>query len=159
MRRTLLICLIMVMVPATLWAQLSTTPEKIREVHPNLVSGELGGKGIIYSINYERFFAQQFGLGVGIMGFGTSDGAVALIPLYVSLCPVGNVHSLYLSGGITLAVGSDNWDELEQTTLGNASIGYLYQSEGGVFVRPTINLIFKGEDFLILPGIAIGGSF
>jgi hypothetical protein len=158
MRRTLLICLIMVMVPATLWAQSTTTPEKIREAHPNLVGGELGGKGILYSIQYERFFSQQIGIGAGLMGFGTDEGAVGLIPLFVSLCPVGNVHSLYLSGGITLAVGAD-WEEIETTTLGTASIGYLYQSEGGFYVKPTINIVFKGEDFLILPGIALGGSF
>jgi len=155
MRRILLVCLLVAIAPATLPAQTA----HVRTDNPNLVGGELGGRGILYSINYERFFAPQFGLGAGIMGFGTSDGAVALVPLYLSLCPVGNVHSLYLSGGITLALGSDNWDELETTTLGTGAIGYLYQSPGGFYVRPTINIIFKGEDFLILPGVALGGSF
>jgi hypothetical protein len=131
----------------------------VRDERPNLVSGELGGRGIIYSVNYERYLTGRVGIGAGLMGFGTSDGAVALIPLYVSLNPVGDTHSLYLAAGTTGAVGSANWEELESEWLGTFSAGYQYHSQTGFFVRPTLNIIYKGEDWLLLPGVAVGGSF
>ncbi len=131
----------------------------VRETHPNLIGGELGGKGIIYSIGYERYLRNRVGLGAGMMGFGTSDGGLGLFPLYLSVIPVGDVHSMYLSAGATLASGFDNWNELHSLWLGTVTAGYQYQSVGGFFVRPTLNLIFTGDGFLILPGFASGGSF
>jgi opacity protein-like surface antigen len=131
----------------------------IREAKPNLVGGEIGGRAVLYSLTYERFVTPRVGLGVGLMGFGTSEGAIGLFPVHVSFVPVGDVHSLYLSGGATFAVGTDNWDEVESAWYGTVTIGYLYHSIGGFFVRPSINLLFGSGDFLFLPGIQIGGSF
>src|SRR5207244_8832401 len=41
-----------------------------REDHPNLVGGELLGRGFAMTFNYERFLNNHFGLGGGLMGFG-----------------------------------------------------------------------------------------
>lgn len=142
-----------------LLAALGAHGEGIREQRPNFIGAELGGKGIIYSVDYERYFSGIVGIGVGFMAAGSSEGGAGLFPLYLSVIPVGDMHSLYLSGGVTFAVGTADWGDFESEALGTFSIGYQYQSEGGLFVRPTMSALFQGDDFLIWPGIAIGGSF
>ena len=138
-------------------APLAAQEDGVRVKRPTLIGGEIGGKAVIYSFNVERYFTNNVGIGAGLMGFGTSDGFIGLFPLYGVLA-LGNIHSFYLAGGVDLAAGSANWDELEADWIGVGSIGYMYHSESGFFVRPTINLLFK-ESFLVLPGIAFGGSF
>jgi hypothetical protein len=139
-------------------APLAAQEQGIREEHPNLVGVELGGRALLYNIFYERYVTQQIGLGAGLEGFGTSDGAVVLIPLWVSLVPLGNIHSLYLSAGATYAAAS-NWEELESLWFGTVAAGFFYQSVGGFFVRPTITMLFRDEGFLVLPSVSLGGSF
>lgn len=159
MRKLILffLCLV-ILVPAAAYGQAESSP-LIRVQRPNLVGGELGGRALLYSLNYERFLGPKVALGAGFMGFGVEEGGVFLIPMYVTFVPVGNVHALYLSGGYTWAAVS-NWDEVESSGYGTAAIGYLYQSETGFFVRPAITMNFRPDaGFLMLPGIALGGSF
>lgn len=161
MRKRILwsICLILALAPVTAYGQASDATS-IHMQRPNLVGGELGGRGILYTINYERFMSPKIGVGAGLMGIGTPEGGVFLIPLYVSFTPVGNVHNLYLSGGYTIAGASaDEWGTTKSSGFGTAAIGYLYHSENGFWVRPTISLLFIADNFLALPGVALGGSF
>ena len=138
---------------------LAASAEGIREERPNLIGGEIGGKAVFYNVSYERYFFNRLGLGAGAMGIGSKGGAWGLFPIYLSLVPVGNNHALYMAGGGTIVAGSIDWEDVTSTWLGLFSLGYQYQSEGGLFVRATMNMIYKGEGFVILPGIAIGGSF
>lgn len=155
MRFTAFLCLLAIIVVAPLGAHGLGSREK----RPNLVSGELGGRALIYSANYERYITNQFGIGVGGMGAATGAGGFALFPLYVSFIPVGEIHSLYLSAGATVAAGTSNWDEIESIWFGTVAIGYQYQAEGGFVVRPTVNLMYRESGFLVWPGITMGGSF
>ncbi len=157
MRRTLSLCLLVVILAAAS----GVNGEGIREQRPTLVYGELGGKAFLYSMGIERYFNNVVGMGVGMMGFGSDEGFVGLFPLYLSLNPAGDIHSLYLSTGITI-VSASSWDETEANALFTGSIGYQFQSEEGLFVRPTMNIIFDTDSdgfFIVLPGVAIGGSF
>lgn len=153
-RMTVLLVAVMVSMLA------ATGVAQVREQSPNLVGGELMGRGLIVTVNYERFFTNAFGVGGGLMAIGTSEGAGALIPLYLSIA-TGDVHSLYLSGGTTY-VGSGDTNDYEDTWLMTASLGYQYHSYGGFFVRPLFTLFVPTEDsdeFLVWPGITVGGSF
>src|SRR5262249_15364193 len=76
----------------------------VRGDHPNLVGGELLGRGFVLTVNYERYLNNNFGLGGGLMGFGTSDGTVGIMPLYASFLS-GDAHSLYLAAGGALLGG------------------------------------------------------
>ncbi|MBN2071063.1 MAG: hypothetical protein JW814_06350 [Candidatus Krumholzibacteriota bacterium] len=157
MRRLIALSLLVIILAAAS----GVNGEGIRERKPTLVYGELGGKAIFYSMGVERYLTNTFGIGAGVMGIGVSDGFVGLFPIYISLNPVGDMHSLYLSGG-TLIAAASNWDETESAALFTGSIGYQYQSDSGLWVRPTINVIFDTDSeglFLVLPGVAIGGSF
>ena len=44
----------------------------VREQRPNLVGGELGGRGGIVSIHYERYLSNRLGVGIGGMSWGES---------------------------------------------------------------------------------------
>ncbi len=157
MRQTVLLCLVATLVLAPLGAH----AEGFREERPNLVFGEIGGKAIIFSAGYERYFTNQFGLGVGGIGWGTSEGGIGLFPVYLSFIPGKGAHSLYLSGGVTYFAGVGNWtgDDSWTDWFGTFAAGYHYQSDGGFFVRPTMNMLYRGEGFVMMPGIALGGCF
>jgi hypothetical protein len=150
-------CIAVSLLVIFLAAPLAAQEDGIRVQRPTLIGGEIGGKALIYCLNVERYFTNNVGIGAGLMGFGTSDGFIGLLPIYGVLA-LGNIHSFYLAAGGDLAAGSSNWDTLDSTFIGVAAIGYMYHSESGFFVRPTMNLLFK-ESFLVLPGIAFGGSF
>ena len=133
---------------------------QVREQRPNLVGGELLGRGIALTLNYERFLTNEFGVGAGIMAFGTNDDFVGIIPVYASAA-LGDVHALYLSLGTTVFVGTgsvdDDFDDSE--AVGSFAIGYQFQSEGGFFVRPLFTTLFDSGTYFVWPGITIGGSF
>jgi hypothetical protein len=135
----------------------------VRDDRPNSVGGELGGRGVAFTLNYEHYFSNEFGLGAGLMAIKVSGGGVTVMPLYASFVP-GNVHSPYFSVGATLLAGGGDLQDWESTWLVDASIGYQYTSPGGFFVRPFFTYLRptdkgSGDDYLIWPGLTIGGSF
>ncbi|MCB9555920.1 MAG: hypothetical protein H6707_07440 [Deltaproteobacteria bacterium] len=131
----------------------------VRVERPNLVTVELMGRGVLYSVNYERYLTSWFGLGVGAMGFGNSDGGLGMFPVFVSFNPVGDEHSLYLSAGATFLVGDTRFFSAISTVFGNAQAGYQMQLRGGFVLRATANFLFSEHGWLIWPGVNLGGSF
>lgn len=155
--RRVSICVValLLIVPAT------KAEAQIRKERPTLVGGELMGRGLFLTLNAERFLTPKLGLGAGVMGIGTSEGGVFILPLYASFVP-GDVHSVYLSGGVTVFGGKADAKDFESLMVVTGSVGYQYQSESGLFVRPLFTLMLpteKSDDFLIWPGMTIGGSF
>lgn len=136
----------------------------VRDERPNLIGGELGGRGVLFTLNYERFFSNDFGLGAGLMAIKTSGGGATIVPLYASFVP-GNTHSPYLSAGATLISGGGDVNDWESTWLVTVSAGYQYQSSGGFFVRPFFSYVramehLESDDpYIVWPGLTIGGSF
>ncbi len=145
-----------------LLAPLTATAAGVREDHPNLVSGELLGRGFVLTVNYERYLTNHFGLGGGIMAIGTTDGTIAIMPLYASFLS-GDTHSLYLSAGAALLGGGGRIHDYESTWIMQGSVGYQFHSPNGFFIRPlfTFNQATEGSGggFLLWPGVTIGGSF
>lgn len=132
----------------------------IREEKPNIIGGEVGGRAFIYSINYERYFNNYIGVGLGGMGIGTKSGGFGLIPIYLSLNPVGNYHSLYLSAGAELGIlGVEGMPRTWSKWLGIGQMGYQFQKKSGFVFRPTLTLLFDGNDFLAWPGLFFGAGF
>jgi len=162
MARRVLRILLSLAIATGLLAPVSPAAAGVRDDHPNLIGGELLGRGFVATANYERFLNNHFGLGGGVMGVGTSGGTVGIVPLYVSFLS-GNVHSLYLSAGGAFFGGGGSIHEYESTWVMQGSVGYHFQAPGGFFVRPilTFNQATPGSGggFLVWPGITIGGSF
>jgi hypothetical protein len=153
---------ILITVATLLLASWTIAGAGVRDEHPNLIGGELGGRGLVLTLNYERFVTNQFGLGGGFMAIGLVGGTVAIMPLYASFVP-GDVHSLYLSAGLTFVGGGGAVHDFESTWLMQYSVGYQFQSRGGFFVRPLFTYMVPTqggeEEFIIWPGLTIGGSF
>lgn len=125
----------------------------------NLVGGELLGRGLFLTGNYERYLTDVVSAGVGAFGLSSEDGAFFVLPLYAALT-LGDPHSLYLSGGVTIFGGADfdaPGDNTESASTGVIVVGYQYMSESGFYVRPAMN--FLTEFTVTWPGIAIGGAF
>jgi len=66
--------------------------------------------------------------------------------------------------GATLLSGGGDFQNWESTWLVHVSAGYQYQSAGGFFVRPMFSYLrpterSTGDEYLLWPGLTIGGSF
>ena len=135
----------------------------VRDERRNLIGGELGGRGLLLTLNYERFVSNEIGLGFGVMAIKTSGEGIVMLPLYLSILP-GGVHSPYISAGATLLGGGGDLQSWEDTWLLHFSLGYQYQSSGGFVVRPFFSYLRpteqgSGDEYLLWPGLTIGGSF
>lgn len=104
---------------------------------------ELLGNGLLYSINYDRLFADQISGRVGVMLIGaandSSAAAVIAAPIMANyLFGRGNSH--FEAGiGVMLMTGAvENVEEIEDEgfsgAVGTATLGYRYQRPGGGFI-------------------------
>jgi hypothetical protein len=130
----------------------------------NLVSLELLGRAGIYSTNYEHYFRRRFGVGAGIAVWDWSRGEhTVIVPVYLSARPIGDKHSLYAGAGATLSRSNltlfSSSRPYSNSVFGTASVGYQYRTAGGTIIRPTANLFFKRNSWIVWPGITIGHSF
>lgn len=135
----------------------------VREEAKNSIGGEIMGRGLVLTLNYERWIDPHVGLGAGLMAISADGEGVIIVPLYVSYV-TGNRHSLYLSAGMTSFSGGDDISDYETANVATFAVGYQYQSESGFFIRPmfsylNVSDIGDGSSGLIWPGITIGGSF
>ena len=146
-----------------LLAPLAARGLDVREQRPNLIGAELAGRGLYYTINYERYLSNRVGIGAAAMAVWWSSDRGVYVPLYVSFIPVGNIHSLYLSAGVGIWVGESIWtdvaiwgnSDVEVLVWPTITIGYQFQSESGFFLRLSISSV----GLWAAPGVAIGGSF
>jgi hypothetical protein len=147
----------------SLFALPSAAMGGVRDERSNLIGGELMGRGVVLTLNYERFLSNQFGLGLGFMAIKVSGDGLAVIPMYASFVP-GDTHSPYFAAGMTLLTGGGDIQDWERTWLVTLSVGYQYQSSGGFFVRPFFSYLRPtepgtGDQYLLWPALTIGGSF
>ena len=107
---------------------------------PNTVYFELGGKGLLYGLYYERLLVQRLGIAVGFSSWNISFFSsidVTIIPLFLTWYPVGEEHHLYFDAGVdfvqlTAQIGPFG------TLKGSGTIpvlgtGYCYRSNNGGF--------------------------
>jgi hypothetical protein len=127
--------------------------------HENAAFGELGGNGLILSINYERFFSRRFGFRVG---YGIVGGA---IPLMVNWY-VGTKYQLELGAGV---VFNPSWKTLTLTEeskgplLLTSTVGFKFDAPpcGGFFVRASLTPFFNPENVRgrLIVGLGLGSTF
>jgi hypothetical protein len=141
---------------------------------------ELGGNGLLYSINYEIRFLEQFS---GRAGFGFFNVAVyeadrgvdqavgvALIPLMVNTFVGRGRHQLEIGAGPLVGLAGTGVDRVERGSafveVGDLSIagytsnlGYRYQRRGGgLLVRAMVTPFYSGEAQL-WGGVSLGLSY
>ena len=132
--------------------------QPVRRSQPNVAGVELLGRALIYSVNYERYVKERLGIGVGIAVWdSTGEGSsAAVVPLYVSLNPIGETHSLYIATGVTVGAVED---DTSARAFGTATVGYQYRSRSGFIIRPALNLLLGSDPSFVWPGITLAKSF
>ena len=135
---------------------------------------ELGGNGIIYSVNYERLLSENFSLrgGIGISPtLGLVDGIFIFMPVTGSILLGSSTSKLeiglgmtYFSGKETEFLGNAKDGQSESELFMTGILGYRYLSSGGLIVRVVFIPFFnpdKTNDSKFLPwgGLSFGYSF
>ncbi|HQF42505.1 MAG TPA: hypothetical protein PK073_06290 [Ignavibacteriaceae bacterium] len=144
------------------YAQLSEQANKKNQLY-----FELGGNGIIYSLNYERLLTESLTLraGIGITpGMIFVEGTFIHIPLTVSYL-IGGARSKFETGlGAVYLSGSDikvfglQAGELSAVAL-TGIIGYRYTSRGGFVLRVLFTPFYNSSaesKFFLSGGISFG---
>lgn len=135
----------------------------------NAAYGEIGGSGIIPTVNYERRFNEHWygrvGLGVAFTYTEDDSDAAFAIPMTVSWVnrPASN-HHLELGGGITVVAGDrqdlfdyGNNDEEFSTVSMTGIVGYRYQKpDGGFLFRAAFTPVAGGGYILPWAGVSFG---
>lgn len=165
---SMLLPLMMILLISQAW---NANAQTIEQERPNLLGIELAGRAGLYSLNYERVVLPRIGIGVGFAShtlvggfFSYTKSTSNIVPLYVSWTPIGNKHSLYLSGGATVAITTrtrltTNVTSHHGGAIGTATFGYQYRSTRGFLIRPTINTLFDRSEGILWPGLTLGFTF
>ena len=131
---------------------------------------ELGGNGLVYSINYERLLSENFTLrgGFGITpGLIFAEGTFIHIPITASYL-IGSKSSKFETGlGVTYFAGTDikvfGLDAGDQSLIFlTGIIGYRYTSPGGFVFRILFTPLYNSEtepEFLPYFGLSLGIAF
>ena len=126
---------------------------------------ELGGNALLYSINYDHRFGNDWGARGGLMRAGISDVSFTIIPLMGHYF-IGTIHHLELGAGLaSISVSVDVPDAefagiSESTVAGTFTIGYRYQRpEGGLLFRTGLTPLVGGFGTATWAGLSVGYSF
>jgi hypothetical protein len=144
---------------------------------PNAVYLELGGNGVIYSVNYERILPGDIGLraGFGRLSLGASSGTSTAkvsatgVPLTVSYLGIGGSSKLELGGGILMEkfTGQASWGPGEKVKSGafvpmaTFILGYRYAPmHGGFNFKLAYTPVYQKDlGFFNWGGISFGYGF
>jgi hypothetical protein len=143
-----------------------STPVKAR----NTISAELGGKGILYTVYYERMLSDRLSANIGFSQwrlelFWSTD--LLLVPVFLTWYPVGDEHHLYIDAGAEYIrfshVGLFDLFEVEgeaHTFAGVFGAGYAYRSNDGGLCLKVGPMAFVGSGGgAMWAGLSLGVSF
>ena len=167
MVRSLLLSLTIALLPLAARADLEERTAK------NTVYLELGGNGLIYSVNYERFLSRDLNVRVGLeyfslnasSGSASGNATLAIFPVTVSFLGLSKgPHAFELGAGLDIVYASASTDSTGgssfgsgTTIAGTAILGYRYAPrDGGFNFRFALTPIFNGNGFAPWFGIAVG---
>lgn len=131
---------------------------------------ELLGNGLVYSLNYERFFTPQLGIRIGGMFLRGEDDAgdeatVGIFPVMATYL-LGDGNSHFETGlGVGIFTASANIDEIDEDfgasdLYATATLGYRYQKpEGGVIFRAGFTPAYASGNFIPWVGVSVGYAF
>jgi len=150
-------------------------PEDTTRRALNAVYLEMGGNGIFYSVNYERFITEDIAarIGVGYLSFGESSyngSSVSFtsVPLMVNYLGVGKLnHRLELGGGLVIVHLSARASDGVATAFGEgsfiggtASIAYRYVPlDGGFNFKVAFTPLLSAVVTVPTLGLSFGTAF
>lgn len=142
----------------------------------NALHLELLGPAVIYSLNYERWFVDDFSGRVGLSYFSleatagedSAKASLLMVPLSVSYLGIGTPnHMLELGAGAVIAhasagveIGGSESEGAATTVWGTAIVGYRYQPEdGGFMFRVGASPLISDDGVFTWPDLSLGGAF
>jgi hypothetical protein len=162
--------------PAQVYIADKTAVEKI----PNAVSIEAGGKGIMYSLNYDRLLDSKWAMGAGYsfyaLGTAEKNAQIAIVPLYSHFYFTEEFNRFYITGGldvVNVQVKSNNVNPTDadkifsvgKTEFRNSTLP-IFLAGSGWELRTRSGFLFRATGYLtyyqeILPwaGISVGGVY
>ena len=142
----------------------STLNKRVQSVYV-----ELGGPGILLSINYDGRFGNNrtgFGYRSGLGFIPGSNGQIITIPAQLNYLLGGGGHYLEIGAGATLILingngSTDLFSKNSSTALfGTMVFGYRYQPvKGGLTIRAGYTPIFDSDQLYAFFGISVGRTF
>ncbi|MEO5969302.1 MAG: hypothetical protein ABIQ95_05195 [Bdellovibrionia bacterium] len=146
-----------------------------RATYPTAITLELGGRGFLYSINFDRVLNDNLAAGVGIGNVTANSAALPsisqssmVIPVYFNYYFMPDAGSFYLTGGADLLTNAGSVSSLTSSPGGlnfssspillTVGVGYELRSDAGYLVRAAGYGIYGGS---LIPwgGISFGSSF
>lgn len=191
--KTLILCLILMPLLGLAKSNRVTSSEtelrtdyKPRSVYGNNFVGlELLGRGVLYSLNYDRALDSRLSLGVGFSAYQFNllgiNFTTALVPFYANYYLGGPVHRAFFTGGLNLLYvqaeifdayyldphsarneydATENFAEARGTTIHpSAGVGYEYRARAGFTFRGTAYINYMNDRLLRWYGATLGTHF
>jgi hypothetical protein len=146
-----------------------------RATYPTALSLELGGRGFLYSLNFDRALNDNLAAGVGIgnvtanlANLSSVSQSSIVIPVYFNYYFIPDAGSFYLTGGADLLTNAGNVSGLTSSPGGlsfssspiilTVGVGYELRSDAGYLVRVAGYGIY-GSSLIPWGGISFGYSF
>jgi hypothetical protein len=149
--------------------------EHTRVTNPNALSVEVLGRGLLYSISYDRVATDDLvaGIGIGSVSLKTAGGtdanaSVTMIPFYANYYFTRDGNSLYGTAGATLVSNSSSASSLKSSAGGvefgsssvlpNFGLGYESRGDSGFLFRVAAYAIVA-DNVAPWGGFTLGYSF
>src|SRR4051812_23718479 len=87
----------------------SARAEHTRPTNPNMLGVEALGRGLLYSVDYDRVMGEDMvaGFGIGSTGTKNSGPTVTLLPIYANWYFIRDQGSPFLTAGASVVTSSN----------------------------------------------------
>jgi hypothetical protein len=140
---------------------------------PNAYYVELGGNGLLYSVNVDRRILPAMGVRVGVgvvpllLGLSVDDRASLItIPVMAYFLTGPGRSHMELGAGATFTSAEFKWDtfgdadESASAFIPTGTIGYRYQApDGGRVFRATLTPVYLFDEVIPWVGLSYGRTF
>jgi hypothetical protein len=143
--------------------------ELTRVTNPSVVGVEILGKGLVYSIFFDRAMSESTAAGFAFGTAGTQEGHTAfLIPAYFTYYLEKEEGSVFLTGGLTMVLNSTSVGQ-NNAKLGNfifptslvlptVGVGFEDRGDAGFLFRATAYSMYA-ENLSFWAGFSFGYAF
>jgi hypothetical protein len=145
-----------------------------RVTNPNAISFELLGRGLLYSVSYDRVLNDELAAGFGYGGVTTKVGdmsanqTASMIPAYINYYLAADQGSVYATAGAVLIANSSTAqgksasvsgiDFTSQSVIPQFGLGYENRGDSGFLFRVTAYGMIANK-FAPWAGFTFGYSF
>jgi hypothetical protein len=134
----------------------------------NAVSFEIGGRALLYSIDFDHHISDFFDVGVGFSIWNLNNywsgynATVTVVPIYTDFYFSRHLNRPYITAGVDLInVTHNGYSHDIFTNSGAAAVvglGYEIRSYSGLVLRLSADFI-TGRSLVFSPGVALGYGF